>query len=96
MVTGVQTCALPIWIICAAGYSGADFDPSKVDIAMHGVPVCKSGLAAPFAEDELKARLDAPDCPITFTIRGKGKGTATFWTCDLTKEYVDINASYRT
>jgi glutamate N-acetyltransferase/amino-acid N-acetyltransferase len=88
----------PNWgrIICAAGYSGAEFDPGKVDIEMHGVPVCKAGLAAPFSEAELKSKLNAPDCPIVFTIRGKGKGSATFWTCDLTKEYIDINASYRT
>jgi glutamate N-acetyltransferase/amino-acid N-acetyltransferase len=88
----------PNWgrIICAAGYAGVEFDPRKVDIEMHGIPVCKAGLAAPFSEAELKSRLDARDCPIRFTIRGKGKGTATFWTCDFTKEYIDINASYRT
>jgi glutamate N-acetyltransferase / amino-acid N-acetyltransferase len=88
----------PNWgrIICAAGYAGVDFDPTKVDIAMCEIPVCKSGLAAPFSEAELKARLDSPDCPIRFTIRGTGKGSATFWTCDFTREYIDINASYRT
>jgi glutamate N-acetyltransferase/amino-acid N-acetyltransferase len=88
----------PNWgrIICAAGYSGVDFDPSKVDIEMSGVTVCKAGLAAPFSELDLKAKLDAPDCPIGFTLRGTGKGTATFWTCDFTREYIDINASYRT
>ena len=88
----------PNWgrIICAAGYSGVEFDPAKVDIEMHGIPVCKAGLAAPFSEAALKQKLDAPDCPIGFTIRGAGKGSATFWTCDFTKEYIDINASYRT
>jgi glutamate N-acetyltransferase/amino-acid N-acetyltransferase len=88
----------PNWgrIICAAGYSGVEFDPTKVDIEMSGIPVCKLGLAAPFSEAELKARLDAVDCPIRFTIRGTGKGSATFWTCDFTREYIDINASYRT
>jgi glutamate N-acetyltransferase/amino-acid N-acetyltransferase len=88
----------PNWgrIICAAGYAGVEFDPTRVDIEMHGIPVCKLGLAAPFSEAELKAKLDAPDCPINFTIRGTGKGRATFWTCDFTREYIDINASYRT
>jgi glutamate N-acetyltransferase/amino-acid N-acetyltransferase len=88
----------PNWgrIICAAGYSGAEFDPAKVDIEMHGMAVCRAGLAAPFSEAELKRKLDAPDCPIGFTIRGQGRGTATFWTCDFTREYIDINASYRT
>ncbi len=88
----------PNWgrIICAAGYSGVEFDPSRVDIELHGVPVCKAGLAAPFSEAELKQKLDAADCPIRFTLRGTGKGSATFWTCDFTKEYIEINASYRT
>ncbi|HEY3836972.1 MAG TPA: bifunctional glutamate N-acetyltransferase/amino-acid acetyltransferase ArgJ [Bryobacteraceae bacterium] len=88
----------PNWgrIICAAGYAGVEFDPTKVDIVMHGIPVCKAGLAAPFSEAELKAKLDLADCPIVFRIQGKGKGSATFWTCDLTHAYIDINASYRT
>jgi len=88
----------PNWgrIICAAGYAGVDFDPTRVQITLQGVPVCKSGLAAPFDEQDLKTKLDAPDCQIHFQIRGSGKGEATFWTCDLTKGYIDINASYRT
>jgi glutamate N-acetyltransferase/amino-acid N-acetyltransferase len=88
----------PNWgrIICAAGYAGVEFDPMKVDIDVCGMSVCKAGLAAPFSEAELKTRMDAADCPIGFTIRGTGKGTATFWTCDFTRGYIDINASYRT
>jgi glutamate N-acetyltransferase/amino-acid N-acetyltransferase len=88
----------PNWgrIICAAGYSGAKFDLSKVSIDLQGTPVCKNGLAAPFAEADLKAKLDAPDCLIRFAMRGGGKGSATFWTCDLTEGYIRINASYRT
>jgi glutamate N-acetyltransferase/amino-acid N-acetyltransferase len=53
-------------------------------------------LAAPFSEEDLKARLDARECTIRLAIRGKGKGTARFWTCDFTDEYIRINASYRT
>ncbi|MDQ6698708.1 MAG: bifunctional ornithine acetyltransferase/N-acetylglutamate synthase, partial [Acidobacteriota bacterium] len=88
----------PNWgrILCAAGYAGVAFDPGKVDIDMQGVPVCRAGLAAPFSEIQLKEKLDAPDCEIHFTIRGKGQGNATFWTCDLTEQYIRINASYRT
>ncbi len=88
----------PNWgrIICAAGYAGVEFDPSKVSITLQGVPVCKGGLAAPFDEQELKKKLDSPDCLIDFQIRGAGKGRATFWTCDLTEGYIRINASYRT
>ena len=62
---------------------------------MQGVLVCRSGLAAPFSEPELKAKLGAPECQIRLTLRGKGKGSARFWTCDLTEGYIQINASYR-
>jgi len=88
----------PNWgrIICAAGNAGVPFDPRRVDIEMQGIAVCKAGLAAPFSESELKKKLDLPDCEIRFTIRDKGKGRAMFWTCDFTKEYIEINASYRT
>jgi glutamate N-acetyltransferase/amino-acid N-acetyltransferase len=88
----------PNWgrIICAAGNAGVPFDPAQVDIAMQGVKVCAAGLAAAFSEDELKRKLDGPECLIEFRIRGKGKGATRFWTCDFTAEYVRINASYRT
>ena len=88
----------PNWgrILCAAGYSGASFDPSQVDIWLQGVKVCRKGLAAPFDEGALTKKLDAKDCSIRFTIAGAAKGSARFWTCDLTHGYIDINASYRT
>ncbi len=83
-------------ILAAAGYSGADFDPSAVDIYFQGVLVCRRGLAAAFDEPALKRLLDARECHILFRIRGSGKGFSRFWTCDLTHGYIDINASYRT
>ena len=88
----------PNWgrILSAAGNAGVVFDPAKTDIHMQNVAVCRGGLAAPFSEAELKQRLDAPECEIRVTIRGKGKGSARFWTCDLTEGYIHINASYRT
>ena len=88
----------PNWgrILCAAGNAGIAFDPSKADIDLQDTPVCRGGLAAPFSEAALKMKLEAPECEIRFTIRGKGKGAARFWTCDLTEGYIRINASYRT
>ena len=88
----------PNWgrILSAAGNAGVAFDPAKTDIHMQGVAVCKGGLGAPFSEPELKTKLDAADCEIRLAIRGKGKGEARFWTCDLTEGYIRINASYRT
>ena len=88
----------PNWgrILSAAGNAGVVFDPAKTDIRMQGVVVCRGGLAAPFSETELKQKLDAPEVDIRFSLRGKSKGEARFWTCDLTHGYIDINASYRT
>jgi glutamate N-acetyltransferase/amino-acid N-acetyltransferase len=88
----------PNWgrILSAAGNAGVAFDPSKTDIHMQGVAVCKGGLAAPFSEPALKLKLDAPECEIRLHVKGKGKGEARFWTCDLTEGYIRINASYRT
>jgi glutamate N-acetyltransferase/amino-acid N-acetyltransferase len=88
----------PNWgrILSAAGNAGVAFDPAKVDIDMQEVLVCRGGLAARFSEDDLKQKLDQPDCAIHFQIRGKGKGRARFWTCDFTEGYIRINASYRT
>jgi glutamate N-acetyltransferase/amino-acid N-acetyltransferase len=88
----------PNWgrVLSAAGNSGVAFDPSRTDIQMQGVLVCRGGLAAPFSEEELKRKLDARDCEIRLTVRGGGKGAARFWTCDFTEDYIRINASYRT
>ena len=88
----------PNWgrILAAAGYSGVKFDPRKTDVYMQGMAVCRGGLAANFSEAELIRKLDESECSIRFVIRGGGKGRARFWTCDLTEEYIRINASYRT
>src|SRR5215469_188322 len=88
----------PNWgrILSAAGNSGVNFDPATVDINLQDIKVCRNGLAAPFDEGDMKLRLDDTDVSIVFRISGKGKGTATFWTCDLTEDYVHINANYRT
>jgi glutamate N-acetyltransferase/amino-acid N-acetyltransferase len=88
----------PNWgrILSAAGNSGVAFDPRQTDIDMQGIPVCRGGLASEFCEDELKAKLDGRECIIQMTIHGRGRGSTRFWTCDLTEEYIRINASYRT
>jgi glutamate N-acetyltransferase/amino-acid N-acetyltransferase len=88
----------PNWgrILSAAGNAGVALDPSKVDIELQGATVCRGGLAAPFSESELKKKLEAQECEVRLVIRGKGKGAARFWTCDLTEGYIQINASYRT
>jgi glutamate N-acetyltransferase / amino-acid N-acetyltransferase len=88
----------PNWgrVLSAAGNAGVAFEPKQVDIEMQGVRVCRGGLAANFSEEALKTKLDELECYIRFSIRGKGRGRARFWTCDFTQDYIEINASYRT
>jgi glutamate N-acetyltransferase/amino-acid N-acetyltransferase len=88
----------PNWgrILCAAGYSGAQFEPTQVDIAFQDTPVCKNGLAVDFDEAALGERLRQNEIRIQVTIRGDGTGSSSFWTCDLTEGYIEINGSYRT
>jgi glutamate N-acetyltransferase / amino-acid N-acetyltransferase len=88
----------PNWgrILAAAGYSGAPFDPAKIDIYLQRVLVCRGGLAAEFDEDGLKQKLDEPEVRIRIVQNGKGQGEARFFTCDLTEGYIRINGSYRT
>ena len=65
----------PNWgrILSAAGNAGVPLDPSKVDIDLQGVPVCRGGLAADFSEADLKKKLDEPECLIRFAIHGRGQ-----------------------
>ncbi len=88
----------PNWgrILAAAGYSGAIFDPSDIDIALQQTSVCRKGLAADYDEATLKAKLDAAEVDIDIVHRRGGKGQARFFTCDLTEGYIQINGSYRT
>jgi glutamate N-acetyltransferase/amino-acid N-acetyltransferase len=88
----------PNWgrILCAAGYAGVEFDPTKTDVWLQGVRVCRKGLAAEYDEAALTLALDRADCAIRVVLGEKGPGSAKFWTCDLTHDYITINASYRT
>ena len=87
----------PNWgrIICAAGYSGAKFDPDKVDIRVNDFYLCRKGLDAVFNEAAAKQVLDQKELTLHINLHA-GAASTTFWTCDLTHEYIDINASYRT
>jgi glutamate N-acetyltransferase/amino-acid N-acetyltransferase len=87
----------PNWgrIMCAAGYSGGKFDPIKVDIRVNEFFLCRRGLDAGFDELAAKRELDQKELTIRLDLH-QGKGAARMWTCDLTHEYISINASYRT
>jgi len=87
----------PNWgrIFAAAGRSGVTFDTSRVDIQMAGIPVLRRGQPLNFNERAASSRLLAEHVPIVMDLHA-GKAVARYWTCDLTAEYVRINASYRT
>lgn len=82
-------------IICAAGYSGAEFDPERFDVYLGDLPVARDGGGLEFDEEQA-ARLLARD-PVVIRVDFRdGEGTATAWGCDLSYDYVRINANYRT
>jgi glutamate N-acetyltransferase/amino-acid N-acetyltransferase len=87
----------PNWgrILAAVGYSGAAVNPAKVDIFFGRHQVCQKGMAAPFNDAEVHTYLSQPVFDVRVRL-GSGKVSGTFWTCDLTAEYVRINADYRT
>lgn len=87
----------PNWgrVFAAAGRSGVSFDPAKVDITMAHIPVLRRGQPIDFNERAASNRLLAEHVPIVLHLHA-GPASARYWTCDLTAEYVRINASYRT
>jgi glutamate N-acetyltransferase/amino-acid N-acetyltransferase len=82
-------------IITAAGYSGAEFDPTYTDIYIGDLMVCKSGCALPFDEKRAKEILHGSEVKIVVKLN-KGVYSDRIWTCDFSFDYVKINASYRT
>ena len=86
-------------VLCAIGYSGADVDVHRVDVAFKSpkgiVEVCKNGAGVPFSEEEAKAVLLEKEIEIQVKLNS-GDAEATAWGCDLTYDYVKINGDYRT
>lgn len=82
-------------ILCAAGYSGAFFDPEKVRVKLGEVTVYEGGRRAVYDEADAKRALQGAEVVISVDL-GAGEAAAVGWTCDLTYDYVKINASYRT
>ena len=87
----------PNWgrILCAIGYSGADFSKEKLVVKLCGVPVCKNLRPVPFPVQKLRDRLDRKVVAIDVDL-GLGKHGAIAHTCDLTYDYIKINAEYHT
>ncbi len=81
-------------IIAAAGRSGALFNQEDLELHFNDLSILKPGLLADFSEEAASAILTKDAYTITLRL-GNGPGEATIWSCDLSKEYVDINGSYR-
>ena len=85
-------------ILCAMGYSGANFDPEKVDLffesAAGKLQIIENGVAVDYSEEEASKILSEPHVTAIADIK-MGDATATAWGCDLTYDYVKINADYR-
>ena len=85
-------------ILCAMGYSGADFDPEKVDLfigsAAGNIQLMESGTATRYSEEEATRILSEDSVTIRADIK-MGQAEATAWGCDLTHGYININADYR-
>ena len=82
-------------LITAAGYSGASFDPERVDIFIGDLMVCKNGGGLTFDEDKALEILKKHEVEYTIDLKS-GRYNDTMWTCDLSYDYVKINGEYRT
>ncbi len=86
-------------VLCAIGYSGADVDVNKIDVAFKSVkgeiPVCVNGAGIEFSEEKAKEILLEDEIEIKVALND-GDFSSTAWGCDLTYEYVKINGDYRT
>lgn len=82
-------------IVCALGYSKADFDPALVDVFIGELAVAHNGEGLKFDEDQAKEILKK-DTIIVRVALNQGEASATAWGCDLTYDYVKINGDYRT
>ena len=85
-------------ILCAMGYSGAQFDPDKVDLAFESsaghIQIIENGVAVNYSEEEA-TRILSENYVTAIADLKMGQETATAWGCDLTYDYVKINADYR-
>ena len=85
-------------ILCAMGYSGAQFDPEKVDLYFESkagkIQIIENGVAVDYSEEEA-TKILSEDAVTAIADIKMGDCTATAWGCDLTYDYIKINADYR-
>ena len=87
----------PNWgrILCAMGYAGVGFDPDTVTVSVAGIPIYADGAGLAFDHDHAVEALGAKDVAIDIDLRS-GDAESVVYTCDLTYDYVRINAEYTT
>ena len=88
----------PNWgrIISAAGYAGIDFDPAEIELVLNGTDLYRDGTPLEFDAEQVAQSIRANrDTHIRLQLQ-RGSGSIRFWTCDLTTEYVRLNADYHT
>ncbi|MBQ3037009.1 MAG: bifunctional ornithine acetyltransferase/N-acetylglutamate synthase, partial [Lachnospiraceae bacterium] len=85
-------------ILCALGYSGAQFDPEQLELFFEGggkrIQIYKDGVATDYSEEEATVILSQPEVTVVVDMKN-GIEEATAWGCDLSYDYVKINADYR-
>ncbi len=85
-------------IMCALGYAGVDFDPEQVDIFCESdedrMQICQNGMLTDYDEETATKILSAPEVRVIVDMK-RGEESAAAWGCDLTYDYVKINADYR-
>ncbi len=85
-------------ILCAMGYSGVWFEPEQVDIYFESqagkIQIVENGVATDYSEEEATRILSEPEVTAVLDVK-MGSASATAWGCDLTYDYVKINADYR-
>ena len=87
----------PNWgrIICAAGYSGAAVEPERMRLWISGQMLFRNAMPAAVPREKLVACMKPKEIYVRLDL-GRGRSRARVWTCDLSKEYVAINADYHT
>jgi glutamate N-acetyltransferase/amino-acid N-acetyltransferase len=87
----------PNWgrVLAAVGAGPVTIDPHRIAVAFAGVTVCRFGVATAYDPGQAAMALRGRDVTLTVDL-GVGSGEATFLTCDLTHDYVTINAEYTT
>ena len=88
----------PNWgrIVSAAGYAGVAFDEIDLSLEVNGFPLYRRGAPLPFDESTVSDSIRANRETSIRLELSKGDASIRFWTCDLTVDYVHINADYTT